>query len=399
MNINNTFKTALRALGRNKLRSALTSIGIIIGVSSVIVMIGIGNSARITVRDRVITFGTNGISVRVKNFQARGMTENDIDNLQKSYYQIKYITPYITQASRNTLAKYSNKNLHCSLIGVNNDYFKIKDNNLQAGRLFTDEDIASIAKVAIIGSSVKKELFGFEDPLMKTIIVNNIPLKVIGILDEYEEAFSGKDFNSIIIIPYTTTMARFFEGITKFGEIYVSALNENLVEETADILKKYLRRKYAIPAGKDDEFEIRTSKDKLKMADDISRALSILLAGIASISLLVGGVGIMNIMLVSVTERTREIGIRMAIGAKKTDIMIQFLFESVTLSSLGGIIGITLGLIIYYLITFFVQWPFIFSFVSIVISALFAAAVGIFFGYYPSKKASNLKPIEALRYE
>ncbi len=397
MNINNTMKTAFKALNRNKLRSALTSIGIIIGVSSVIVMIGIGNSARVTVRDRVVTFGTNGISFKMKS--PRGVTNSDIDNLLKSFYQIKYISPYLYQPSRNIIAKYSNKNMHVILEGVNNEFFKIKDSKLQAGRLFTDEDIFSTAKVAVIGTSVRNELFGSDDPVGKTFIVNNIPLKVVGMLEEYEEAFSGRDFNAVILIPYTTAMARFFDGITKYGEIYASALNENLIDEAKDILKKYFRRKYAIPDGKDDEFLINTSKDKLKMADDISRALAILLAGIASISLFVGGVGIMNIMLVSVTERTREIGIRMAIGAKKRDILYQFLIESVTLSSAGGIIGITLGLIIYYLIIYFVKWPFIFSFMSIIISVFFSAAVGIFFGYYPSKKASDLKPIEALRYE
>ncbi len=398
MNVKNTFITAARALGRNKMRSALTSIGIIIGVSSVIIMVGLGNSARITVKDRVKNYGTNGISLNTRNSNVH-MTLKDLENIRKSYYQVKYITPLVSHGPDKILVKYSNKNLRSTLIGVNNDYFNIVNQSINSGRLFTDEDVKSTAKVAIIGETLVKELFLNSDPLGQTIIVNNIPFKVIGVLAEAGEAFSGKDVNNILAVPISTALARLFGGAWGFREIYVTALNESLVDETATALRNFLRRKHSIPDGKEDKFKVQTSKDKLKMANDISRALSILLAGIASISLFVGGVGIMNIMLVSVTERTREIGIRMAVGAKKRDIMVQFLIESVTLSSVGGIIGITLGLLIYFLIIYFVQWPFIFSFYSIIISVMFAAAVGIFFGYYPSKKASNLKPIEALKYE
>ncbi len=399
MNIKNTFITAVRALGRNKMRSALTSIGIIIGVSSVIIMVGLGNSARITVRDRVKNYGTNGISLDTRKTTRMNITLKDVENIKKSYYQIKFISPIISIPPEKIQVKYRNKNLRSSLLGINNDYFKIVNQAIHSGRLFTDEEVKATAKVAIIGKTLVSELFLNSDPLGQSIIVNNIPFKVIGVLSEAGEAFSGKDVNNILTIPITTTMARLSGGSLTFRQIYVTSLNESLVDETAVILRNFFRKKYSIPDGKEDKLRVQTSEDKLKMANDISKALSILLAGIASISLFVGGVGIMNIMLVSVTERTREIGIRMAVGAKKRDIMIQFLIESVTLSSVGGIIGITLGLLVYFLIIYFIQWPFIFSIFSIIISVLFAAAVGIFFGYYPSKKASNLKPIEALKYE
>jgi putative ABC transport system permease protein len=394
LNIKNAIITAIRALGRNKLRSSLTSIGIIIGVSSVIVMIGLGNSAKIIIKNRIYNYGANGLAV--KGYEHVKFSIQDISTIKKYFYNIKYITPYL---SVHPITKHQNKKMKVRLFAVNNDFFKIKNRSLLDGRFFTNKEVYSIAKVAIIGLSNKRILFGNTNPIGKQIVIDNLPLKVIGVLDQAGESIGGADFDNIVVLPYTTAKIRIFRQ-NFFTEIYLSAKKDNAVQDVKSSLDKYIRRKFSITNNDENKFfKIKTSQDKLKIANSILGALAILLSGIASISLFVGGVGIMNIMLVSVTERTREIGIRMAIGAKKHDIMMQFLIESVTLSLLGGIIGISLGLGIYYGIIYFVDWPFIFSITSILMSVFFAAGVGIFFGYYPSKKAANLKPIDALKFE
>ncbi len=394
MNLRNTFITALRALSKNKMRSALTSIGIIIGVSSVIIMVGIGNSASIAVKDKISTFGSNAMSVY--DSKAKPLNIRDLENL-KRIFQIKYITPVISETY--THVKYQNKNMYSRFFGVNNDFFKIKEWPLQVGgRYFTDLEIMSTDKVVVIGDTVRRELFGNSDPIGEVVIIKNIPFKVIGCLTEVGSSFSGRDFDNLLVIPYSTAIVK-ITNQKYFEEFYIATHNESMIDETVDIVRAYFRRVHSIPADLPDDFKVKTSKEKLKIAEDISNTLAILLAGIASISLFVGGVGIMNIMLVSVSERTREIGIRLAIGAKKKDVLVQFLIESVTLSSVGGIIGILFGITVTFLIVHFVQWPFILSVFSIIISFLFSAAVGIFFGYYPARKASNLKPIDALRYE
>lgn len=392
MNLNNTFLTAVRAISKNKMRSSLTSVGIIIGVSSVIVMVGMGNSARVAVRDKITTFGTNALSV----YQSKKpLVERDVDNLRR-IYQVKYISPVIYDSYVPTV--YLNRNMLSRIFGVNNDFFLIKDWALMSGRYFTELEILSIAKVVILGSTVSTELFGSTDPIGQTVIIRGVPFQVIGVLVEQGSSFSGRDYDNVMIIPFTTAATR-MRNQNYFDEIYVATHAESLLAETEELVRQYFRRVHNIPAGEADDFKTKTSKEQLRVAEDISKTLAILLAGIALISLFVGGVGIMNIMLVSVSERTREIGIRMAIGAKKHDILLQFLIESVTLSSVGGIVGISLGLTGYYVIIYFLKWPFIISVASIVISFLFAFAVGIFFGYYPARKAADLKPIEALRYE
>ena len=394
MNLNNAFITAVRALSRNKMRSSLTSIGIIIGISSVIIMVGLGNSAQIVVKDKMYTYGTNAMKIETNHKYP--FAKSDLDFLKKTFYQIKYITPIVQDTS--ALAKYKNKHSRVRLFGVGKDFLNIKNRKIAKGRFFNEDEIYSMAKVAVIAPTNQKKLFGLKDPIGEQIVVNGLPLKVIGILEEAGQAFSGTDFDNILVIPYSTFTVRIYNQKI-FHQMYISTHNGKLVESTKELLDSYYRKKFAIPSKVESDIKIFTSKDKLKMANDISNALAILLAGIASISLFVGGIGIMNIMLVSVTERTREIGIRMAIGAKKRDILVQFLIESATLSSIGGIIGILLGLGIYLTIIIFVEWPFLFSPLSTFISVLFSAAVGIFFGYYPARKAANLKPIEALKYE
>lgn len=397
MSYRNLLITALRALSKNKMRSVLTSIGIIIGISSVIVMIGLGNSAKVEVRDKIVTFGANAISFSVNSgITGKWIYESDLVELKKNYYQIDKISPFDRKSS--LFAIYKDKNTQTNVEGVGEAYFDIKGNKIDRGRFLSENDIVTTAKVAVIGVTVENILFSGRDPIGEVILINGVPFTVVGIMERQGKAFGGRDFDNVVMIPYTTFNKR-IRGRAFFDEIYVKAKEPEYVLQVEKLLVRYFRNKFLIPEGQPDRFEISTSEDKLKMANDISNALAILLAGIASISLFVGGVGIMNIMLVSVTERTREIGIRMAIGAKKKDIMLQFLIESVSLSMFGGLIGIGLGLGIYAAIVYFVKWPFIFTVTSILVSVLFATAVGVFFGYYPSKKAAELKPIEALKYE
>ena len=398
MNIYINTITAVRALRRNKLRSGLSMIGIIIGISSVIAMMGLGNSARLAVEERIYSYGVNAMSIKLKN--NRYFSSTDIITMARYIPQIRYITPmdYVSEKDIRSIHRYRQKNYRARIYFTNEDYFYMQTRSIRSGRLFNEHDILSSARVAVIGTTVEKKLFGHDDPVGKIITINNNPFTVIGVMDEKGEALSGRDFDNITVIPYTSGLQR-FNSSASFNEINISTYHDYEIKKAKELVTKYVTQKYLQGSNIKSSLKISTSDDKLKMAQDITKALSILLAGIASISLFVGGVGIMNIMLVSVTERTREIGIRMAIGAKKADIMLQFLLEAVFLSSFGGSGGILLGIGLYYAVTYFVQWPFIFSMFSIAVSFLFSAAVGIFFGYYPSRRAADLKPIDALKYE
>jgi len=398
MNIMKAFITAVRSLKRNKMRSLLTSVGIIIGVSSVILMIGLASSARIEVKDKVANFGENGISLETKR-GGKLFSYSDVLYIQNNIYEIDKITPVCYSSVTRNIVRYRNNVTNSILYGVNNDFLAIKGRSVIHGRSFTDEEISSFGKVAIIGLTLKEELFGNADPIGEHILFNDIPLQVIGVLNRAGRAFSGRDFDNKVLMPYSSANVRIFGRRDTFPQMLMSTKEEYMLDAAEKNLTAYFRRMHNLRSDQDDDFIINTSKEKLKMTEDITKALSLLLAGIASISLFVGGVGIMNIMLVSVTERTREIGIRMAIGAKRRDILFQFLIEAVTLTSAGGAIGIILGLLGYVIILYFLKWEFVFSLSAVLISFLFSAAVGIFFGYYPAKKASNLKPIEALKYE
>ncbi|HEY1406607.1 MAG TPA: ABC transporter permease [Spirochaetota bacterium] len=393
MNLKGSFRSAIKALLRNKMRSTLTSIGIVIGVSSVIMMVGLGSSAKMTVRDKIANFGANGFSISLKD---RNFLEKEYLSIKKLFPQIKYISPILRY--KHVPIRYAGNDSNTYLFCVTNDYFLMRDWKTQSGRYFFDSEITSNDGVAIIGSTVAQRFFGYYNAVGKVLIINERPYKIVGVLEESGSSLSGVDFDDTVLIPYTTGMIR-FEGDRVIDEIYASAFSESDLDSLIVSMKVYLRTMHNIPAGVADDFTITTSKDKLKMADSISQILTYLLAGVASISLIVGGVGIMNIMLVSVSERTREIGIRMAIGAKKRDILVQFIIESVTLSTLGGCLGITLGLVGYFVTVTVIGWPFLLSAFSIFISFLFSSAVGIFFGFYPARKASDLKPIDALRYE
>ncbi len=398
MNLKNALITAIRSLRRNKMRSLLTSVGIIIGVSSVILMIGLGSSARIEVKERVNNFGENGISVEQRP-GGKSLTYNDLVYIRKNFSEVSYITPVCYIPKKRNLIRYRNKLTHAILWGVNNDFFPIKRRTVINGRYFTNEELNSFGKVVVIGQTVQRELFGNRNPIGETMQIGGVPLKVIGVLNEAGKSFSGRDFDGIVVIPYTTANVRLLGKRFVYKEFIISTKKENMIYDAEKKLRSYFRNVHNLRSDAEDDFYIETSKEKLQMTEDIMTALSLLLAGIASISLFVGGVGIMNIMLVSVTERTREIGIRMAIGAKKRDVLIQFLIESVTLTTVGGAVGIAFGLIIYLILVIVLKWIFIFSLMSVLLSFCFSTAVGVFFGYYPAKKASNLKPIEALKFE
>jgi len=398
MNIKNAIITAIRSLRRNKLRSLLTSIGIVIGVSSVILMIGLGSSARVEVKDKVSNFGENGISIEQKP-GGKKITSNDINTIKNEIYEVDMISPICYIPEKNAVLRYRNNVTHAKMWGVNNEFLIIKNRTIINGRSFTDEDINSFGKVVIIGLTVKEALFGNKNPVGEQMLFNGVPLQIIGVMNRAGMAFSGNDFDNEVIVPHTTANIRFMGRRDVYTELLLSTKEESMLETADQKLVKYLRTVHNLREDAEDDFWIKTSKEKLKMTEDITRALSFLLAGIASISLFVGGVGIMNIMLVSVTERTREIGIRMAIGAKRRDVLFQFLIEAVTLTSVGGAIGIMLGLVIYLIIVIALKWVFIFSLLSVLLSFIFSTSVGVFFGYYPARKASNLKPIDALKYE
>ncbi len=390
--------TSIRAIQKNKLRSILTSVGIIIGISSVIAMFGIGTSARLAVREQLFSYGKNAMLFELK--RGKRITEEDIKKLRSYIPQIEYITPVRSEPPNrgSNLHEYNGRNHRSWCWSVGLDYFPLKGRNIRSGRLFTKDEIKAYAKVIVIGETVEEKLFGQEQAVGKRVNLNNGVYTVIGVLEPKGKAISGEDFDNITLIPYTTGY-KLFENRDYISELYVSSKEAEDIFLVRDMIKRYFIQKYNLTDNVKRYFEISTSQDRLQMANQISASLTILLAGVASISLIVGGIGIMNIMLVSVTERTREIGIRMAIGARKSDIMLQFLLEAIVLSCFGGAFGVLLGLGLYYFVTVIAGWKFIFSYFAIITSVVFSAGVGIFFGYFPSKKAAGLNPIDALRHE
>jgi putative ABC transport system permease protein len=391
--LHGVLKAAFKALRRNKVRSLLTSIGIIIGVSSVIIMTGLANSARFAVKQKIVSYGTNAMSI---GWSQKPIRERNYLEIKELSSAIQYISPYCDLDDKKI--RYDRITDMVKLIGVNNDFFYMRDWHMMVGRYFDDTEIRGSLNVAIIGTSVQKTFFGGYNSVGNLLYINDTPYQVIGILEETGTNLSGKDIDKIIMIPYSTAFTRFV-GKREMSGIHLSTMDESMIDPVTLAVTKYLRTAHSLQPEQKDDFDIVTSKDKMKVANSITGVLTYLMAGVASISLIVGGIGIMNIMLVSVTERTREIGIRRAIGAKKRDIMLQFLSEAVALSLIGGLIGIALGIAVYYIILTVLVWPFILSMSSMVISFLFAAGTGIFFGFYPAKKASELRPIDALRYE
>ena len=398
-------KVAFRALRRNKLRTALTMLGIIIGVGAVIAMVGIGNGAKAQVKARIAALGQNVIQVFSGSINRGGvftgfggagtLTVEDALAMQKEVPGVVAVSPEV-RSSAQIIA--GNNNWSTSVMGESVDYLTIRQWDLADGVMFSEGDTRSAAKVCILGKTVADNLFPEDDPIGKTIRIKNVPVKVLGVLRPKGASMFGSDQDDVIIVPYTTGMKR-FAGVTMLRSINVQAASAEQITEVQNGIADLLRQRHRIQQGRDDDFIMRNQQEITETQTAAMNTMTALLAGVAIISLIVGGIGIMNIMLVSVTERTREIGIRMAVGARGRDILLQFLIEAVALSSTGGLLGIGLGIGGARLLTIIKQWPTLISPDSIIIAFAFSAAVGVFFGFYPARKASQLDPIDALRYE
>ena len=405
MRIVSTVKIALRALRRNKLRSALTALGIIIGVAAVIAMTGIGNGAKSQVEAQIASLGENVILIFSGSMTPGGIRTGwggagtlkieDAESIRREIPSVTIVSPEIRSFAQIAAG---NQNWSTQVLGEGEDYFDLRKWPLSAGTPFTSQDVRNANKVAIIGKTVVTQLFGKEDPLGQILRVKNVPFVIVGVLTPKGLSVMGSDQDDVVVMPYTSAMKRLTGATTLRGIGVQVERPENLAPAQQQIIE-LLRQRHNIRAGKDDDFTVHNQQEIAEMATATSRVLTVLLGAIAGVSLLVGGIGIMNIMLVSVTERTREIGIRLAVGAHGRDILMQFLIEAVTLSTMGGVIGILLGIGVSKAVSTFAQWPTLISPESIAGSFLFSAGVGIFFGFYPARKAAQLDPIEALRYE
>jgi putative ABC transport system permease protein len=398
-------KVAFRALRRNKMRTILTMLGIIIGVGAVIAMVGIGNGAKAQVKARIAALGQNVIQVFSGSINQRGvftgfggagtLTVEDAQAMEREVPGVVAVSPEVRTSQQ---IMFGNINWLTSVMGESIDYLAIRQWDLADGVMFSEADTRSAAKVCILGKTVADNLFPDDDPIGKTIRIRNVPTKVLGVLKPKGASMFGSDQDDVIIVPYTTGMKR-FAGVTMLRSINVQAATADQINEVQNGIADLLRQRHRIQAGRDDDFILRNQQEITETQTAAMDTMTALLAGVAIISLIVGGIGIMNIMLVSVTERTREIGIRMAVGARGRDILLQFLIEAVALSSTGGMLGIALGIAGARLLTLIKEWPTLISADSIIIAFAFSAAVGIFFGFYPARKASQLDPIDALRYE
>jgi putative ABC transport system permease protein len=405
MDFMNTFRLALRALARNKMRSALTMLGIIIGVGAVIAVVSIGQGANYLVQQGIAAMGTNAVFIAAGSNRAGGVRQGyggvktlTVDDMNAILREIPLIKDAAPSLSSNQQIVYGNQNWNTRVTGTTPSYFDIRTWPVQSGSVFSDEEVDLAANVCVLGTTVSKILFVNEDPIGKTIRIGNLPFRVDGVLESKGQSSVGQDQDDVIFAPYTTVQRK-IQGITWLQVINASAVSQPASLAAVAPITSLLRERHRLRPGTDDDFLIRTQADIEDLANQTQGVMTLLLGGIASVSLLVGGIGIMNIMLVSVTERTREIGVRMAVGATEDDVQRQFLVEAVTLSMMGGAVGIVLGLIGSALISNFLSWPTLISIKAIIAAVIFSAAVGIFFGYYPARKAAQLDPIEALRYE
>jgi len=398
-------KSALRAIARNKMRSALTVLGIIIGVAAVIAVVGIGEGASQMVQAQISSLGDNLITIFPGSFMAGGahggagsrssLSEDDARAIEA---QVPWITALTPIARSGGQAVYGNQNWATSVEGADPDYFEIRRWRIVNGTGFTDSAVRGQAKVAVIGKTVSDQLFQGADPVGQFIRIKKIPFQVIGVLEAKGQNSWGRDQDDVIIAPYTTVMKK-LSGQTYLSQILASATSMADLPQATEAISQLLRQRHRIPAGQDDDFTVRTQQDISSVMGSTTNVMRGLIAAIAAVSLLVGGIGIMNIMLVSVTERTREIGIRMAVGAKGWHVMLQFLSEAVVLACFGGALGIGLGFLAASILRQTMSWPVLIQPDTIVSSFLVAAGIGIFFGFWPARKASRLDPIEALRYE
>jgi putative ABC transport system permease protein len=406
MTVTNATRIALHALGRNKLRSSLTALGIIIGVGSLIALLAIGHGARAQVEAQVASLGENVIQVSAgsisKSAVKLGLGTSGaltVENAQAIREEIPDAVAVSPEVKIKTQIVSGNRNWSSEVYGESGEYFTIRRWDVSDGEIFTEQDERGATKVAVIGSLAAEELFGEEDPIGETIRIRNVPFIVIGVLKSKGMSASGSEQDDSIIIPITTAIRQLTGKQAGLRRIYVQAASLEALPGVEKKVTDLLRQRHHVEAGSDDDFKVKSQLEIAESATATARTMTILLALIASVSLVVGGIGIMNIMLVSVTERTREIGIRMAIGAHRRDILRQFLIEAVTLSALGGVIGIAVGSGAARTLTALAEWPTLISPDAVLIAFVFSAVVGIFFGFYPARKASRLDPIEALRYE
>jgi len=399
-----TIILALRAIRRNVLRSFLTTLGIVIGVGAVITMVTLGNGATAQVTGEIASLGSNMLQVRPgQRFHGPGGTRSaavmfEIDDagaIGREIYGIAAVAPTASAAAQ---AIYGNKNWSTSVMGGTNEYLAVRDWPLKGGRLFTDAELRSGNTVCIIGTTIHKELFGDEDPLGARIRIGKLSCQVVGILESKGQSSFGHDQDDVILIPLRTLQRR-IAGNTDVSNIYVSAMDGVSTETVKGDIEGLMRERRRISSGKDDDFNVRDMQELVSTLTSTTKILTALLGAVAAVSLLVGGIGIMNIMLVSVTERTREIGTRLAIGAREREVLMQFLIEAVVLSSFGGIFGIILGLLGAALGAMILGMPFIVNPGIIVVAFVFSAAVGVIFGFFPARQAARLDPIEALRHE
>ena len=403
-------RIALRALKVNRLRSALTMLGIIIGVGAVIAMVGVGAGATKRIQQQIQSIGSNLIIVLPGSISANGvrlgsgavatLTQDDAKAIATECPSVAVTAPTVRGGVQ---VVYGSNNWATTAQGVTPDYMTLRDYSMMSGQFFAVQDVDAAAKSAVLGETVAQNLFGDSDPTGQVVIIKNVPFTVAGVLTPKGQSPTGQDQDDVVLLPISTATQKVL-GVNKanakaVGAIMVQATSPQAIDQAVQDVGALLRERHRILPGLDDDFTIRNLKEVFEAQETSAQVMSILLGAIASVSLIVGGIGIMNIMLVSVTERTREIGLRQAVGAKTRDILLQFLVEAVTLSVLGGIIGIAAGLTASALISHFAQWSTEVSPLSILMAFLFSGFVGVFFGYYPARKASFLNPIEALRYE
>jgi putative ABC transport system permease protein len=407
MNLLMIIRVAFRALVRNKMRAALTMLGIIIGVAAVIAMVSIGQGASASVQAQIESIGTNllfvsagaqnvgGVRSGTGDTGTNTLTVEDLQAIKREVPSVSMVTPNVNARSQLVAG---NMNWNTSVTGVSEQYPEIRKWPVESGSFFTDADVRNAARVIVIGQTLSDNLFPGTDPIGQDLRVMNLPFRIVGVMARKGQDPQGRDQDDVAFAPYTTVQKKIL-GRDRVQIAFVSAISQDATYTAQSQITDLLRQRHKLPASEPNDFTVRNMTDVAEAANETSKTMTILLACIAGVSLLVGGIGIMNIMLVSVTERTREIGIRMAIGARSSAVRSQFLIESIVLSLTGGTVGIILGIAFSLAIPAFLGWPTLVSMMAIVGSVLFSAAVGIFFGYYPARKAASLDPIEALRYE
>jgi putative ABC transport system permease protein len=407
MNLLMIIRVAFRALQRNKMRAALTMLGIIIGVSAVVAMVSIGQGAQAAVAAQIDSIGTNllfvsagaqnvgGVRSGTGDTGTNTLTVEDLDAIKREVPSVSMVTPTVN--SRGQLVA-GNMNWNTSIQGVSEQYPEVRKWMVQSGEFFTESDVRTAGRVLVIGQTIADNLFAGGDPIGQTVRVQNLPFRVIGVMVRKGQDQQGRDQDDIAFAPYTTVQKKIL-GSPRLQIAYVSAVSPDATYTAQQQISELLRQRHKLNANDPDDFTVRNMTDIAQAANETNSTMTMLLACIAGVSLLVGGIGIMNIMLVSVTERTREIGIRMAIGARSSAVKSQFLIESIVLSLMGGTVGILLGIGVSLAIPKMLGWPTLISTMAIVGSVVFSIAVGVFFGYYPARKAAALDPIDALRYE